>query len=705
MRLLLALLFTVPVFAQAPAASSEQSPPPAQPPAQAAPAAQQPTPDAPAAPQPAPATPAAEQPSPPAPAAAETKAAESPEPTTEPWITGSLYLGYRTLTAIRGSFQEYRSVVDLGEGPKLLDINFTILDPKKRFFDRIDAWGSGWGDDPYESAHVNARKAKLYEFSFDYRNLAYFDAVPSFANPFAPAGFDEQSFDIRKHILSVDLSLFPAKHITPYIAFDRNSNSGTGIEPWAQDANNVYPVPTILSDSTNNYRAGVRFEYGRFHVTLEQGGTTFKDEDQAYNNTYQPGIPTTIFGQTLSLNYLRQWYGIRGHSIYSKAMLTARPASWIDIYAQFLYSQPKTDVNFSEIASGNFVNLASLLFYSGQVTIGTGAANQPHTTANGGFEMRPFRRLRILESLMTNRLHDAASPLVAEQLLLNPTTAGPNIITSLNYTQFVNYNQQEVDAIYDFSHGITARVGYRFVWGDAQVLAGDLSQRGLVVPGQLQRNIGLAGFTYRPSEKLSVHLDFEGGGSDRIYFRTSLNNYYQGRARARYQVNKSLALQANFLVLNNQNPASDIRLDFQNRANALTVYWTPNNSKWVTLVAEYDRTTLRSDILYLSLPFLNTATSSYRDNAHTGTAAADFVLPHLNGAKLTVGGSFFISAGFQGAQSRPTRYYQPMARLALPVVKNVYWNTEWQYYGYGEPFYLYEGFHTHVFTTGVRITK
>jgi hypothetical protein len=683
MRLLLALLLSVPAFAQSPAALFEPS----------SDAAQQPS------------APPAQNP--PAPAqTAVPAAAASPAPTSQPWITGGLYLGYRTTTDIRGSFAEYRSVVDLGDGVKLLDLNFTIQDPKKRFFDRIDAWGSGWGDDPYESAHINARKAGLYEFSFDYRNLAYFNAVPSFANPLAPAGFDQQSFDIRKHILSVDLSLFPAKRVTPYLAFDRNSNSGTGIEPWSQDANNTYPVPTLLHDSTNNYRAGVHFEFRRFHVTLEQGGTTYKDDDQAYNNTYQPGDQTTpVFGQTLSLNYLRQWYGIRGSSIYEKAMLTARPASWIDIYAQFLYSQPKTDVSFSEIAGGNFLNLASLLFYSGQVTLGTGAANQPHTTANGGFELRPFHRLRILESVMTDRLHDAASPLVAEQLLLNPTTAGPNLVTALNYTQFVNYNQQEVDAIYDFSHGLTARAGYRFVWGDAQVLAGDLSQRGLVVPGRLQRNIALAGLTYRPSEKLSVHVDFEGGGSDRIYFRTSLNNYYQGRVRARYQATKTLALQANFQVLNNQNPASDIRLDFQSRANALTVYWTPDKLKWISLMAEYDRTTLRSDVLYLSLPFLNTANSSYRDNAHTGISAVDFSLHRVRDAKLTVGGSFFVSAGFQGAQSRPTRYYLPLARFSLPVVKNVYWNTEWQYYGYGEPFYVYEGFHTNIFTTGIRITR
>ena len=83
-------------------------------------------------------------------------------------------------------------------------------------------------------------------------------------------------------------------------------------------------------------------------------------------------------------------------------------------------------------------------------------------------------------------------------------------------------------------------------------------------------------------------------------------------------------------------------------------------------MGEYDRSTLRSDIRYLDLPFLTPATSSYRDNAHTATSAIDFMLPGLKDGKLTAGGSLFISRG-----SRPTRYYQPLARLSLPLHKHV----------------------------------
>ena len=418
MRYLLALILMVPALAQQPA-------PPAPPAAQA-----------PAAP---PATAPAFAATAPAPAATEEKT-ESPVPApVENWLTGSVDFGYRWVTAA-GNFQAYRSVVNLGQGPKLTGMDFTILDPKKRLFDRLDARAYGWGGDPYSLAHVNARKQGIYDFSFDYRNIAYFNALPSYSNPLAPAGFNEQAFDTRRRNTSFSLDLRPGKQIIPYLAFDRNSGYGHGIDTWVQDSNDEFAVPTLLRDSTNNYRGGIRFEWCNcLHVTLEVGGTTFKDDALASASGTNYGDRTTsLLGQTLVLNSLQQAYGIRGSSIYSKVLATASPFSWLNLYGQFLFSEPKTTVNYSDSATGNFAMLSSLLFYSGQQNLGTGAANQPHTSGNAGFELRPFRRLRIVESWMTDRYHDAASPLAAEQILLTPKTLGPDLVTPLNYTQAVN---------------------------------------------------------------------------------------------------------------------------------------------------------------------------------------------------------------------------------------------------------------------------
>ena len=317
---------------------------------------------------------------------------------TDEWITGSIDPGYRWVSDVSGSLPTYAaSVVNLGSGPKLTGLDFTILDPKHRWFDRLDARANAWGGDPYNTAHLDVRKKGVYELSADYRNIAYFNALPSFANPFAPLGFDEQSFDTRKRTGYVDLQLFPGKHVMPYLVFERNSTDGHGIETWVQDSNNEFAVPVLLRDSTNNYRGGIRLEYNRWHVTLEQGGTTYKNDDQASFNGVNYGDRTSpLLGTTSVLNSLTQTYGVRGTSVYTKVLATKpRPLSAGWIYSgQFLYSKPNTNARYFDNATGNFALLSAVLLYSGQFDMGV--EPRPRRArhirlSNAGVEIRPCR--------------------------------------------------------------------------------------------------------------------------------------------------------------------------------------------------------------------------------------------------------------------------------------------------------------------------
>src|ERR1700722_955425 len=157
--------------------------------------------------------------------------ATTPVPETEQWLTGSVDLGYRWNTGVSGSPKKYRSIVNLGSGPKFFGADFSIVDPKKRFFDRLDVRAYGWGDDPYSTLHVNVRKAKLYNFTADYRRIAYFNNLPSFADPSLSQGIvlNQEAQDTHRRITSLHLELLPGKWLVPYLAFDRDSDTGTGV--------------------------------------------------------------------------------------------------------------------------------------------------------------------------------------------------------------------------------------------------------------------------------------------------------------------------------------------------------------------------------------------------------------------------------------------------------------------------------------------
>jgi hypothetical protein len=635
------------------------------------------------------------------PAQAEAPAAAAAA-TAEPWLTGSIDLGYRFRSDVGGSFDAYRSVVNLYQGPRLFGTDFSIVDPKKRLFDRINVRGYNWGGDPYNTVHVDATKQGIYDFNFDYRDIAYFNFLPSFADPLLGSGLmlDESSFATRRRMSDFQLDLLPGHRIIPYLAYGRDSGSGTGITGFETDANS-YPVNNNMFDKTDNFRGGVRLEFNRFHATLEQGGTTLRDDQNAYISTTGVGNRSSLFlGQQLELSSLQQAYGITGDSIYTRALFTANPFTWVDLYGQFLYSQPQTNVNYTQLNTGNFVLLSSLLFYTGEQALGYAEAKQPHTTGSFGFELRPLKRVRVLESWMTDRLHTAAAGLLTD-MILEPATAAQTSPVALASLLVMNYNQQQTDVLVDVTRMLTLRGGYRYVWGNAEAPAPSLTGGGLE-SSELRQHVGLAGISFRTGQKLSATVDYEGASADHAYFRTSLYNYQKMRALARYQVSPALALQANFTVLDNQNPSPGINYDFLSRQSSLSVTWTPAGGKRISLLGEYTRSTLRSDINYLIPQLLSPAVSFYRDNAHMANAIVDVALPGYGKLtpRLAFGGSLFISSG-----SRPSSYYQPLVRLSVPLHKNVAWNSEYRYYGYGEVFYLFEGFRAHILQTGIRLSR
>ena len=265
-----------------------------------------------------------------------------------------------------------------------------------------------------------------------------------------------------------------------------------------------------------------------------------------------------------------------------------------------------------------------------------------------------------------------------------------------------NYSQSDIDLVVDPIRQLILRAGYRYLWGDARTVV--TPQAGLLgaETGQLRRHIGKGGFTYRPVARASISADIEAASSDRVYFRTSLNDYRRVRVRGRYQALNTLTFSADLALLSNENPAAGVDYDFLYRTSSLAILWTPAPGKRVQLQGSYSRSTIRSDISYFAPQFFERERSFYRDNAHTVDGRVDVVLPQYRGLapRLSLGGAFFFSSG-----SRATQHYQPLGNLSVPLSKTVSWTSEWRYHGFGETFYAFEAFRTHLITTGLRVSR
>jgi hypothetical protein len=591
-------------------------------------------------------------------------------------------------------------VANYGSGPKLFGADLLFSDPKGRLFDTLSLMATTWGGDPNQALRLDVNKRGVYRFSTDYRDVAYYNFLPSYANLSAgqALSLSERSYDSRRRLINSSLELRPGTHIIPYLEFSHDSNSGTGVTTY-QVQSNQYPVNNSLRDGSNVYRGGVRFERNRWHLTLEQGGSSFKDDSRDSWSGVNNGNRTIQYmGQTLTLASLNQAYAIRGSSTFERVVATASPFSWLNLYGQFLYAQARNDLSYLENAKGNFLLLSALSFFGSSYSTLTGVAKQPHTTGNFGLELRPLKRLRITDSVSTDHYHTASAGVLAEQLFFTLTTTQSS--TAAADRLVYNFNQHEVNAFFDVTSKILLRGGYRYVWGDATVRSATLvtPTLGSLEGGELRRHVGIAGMSYRWNQKLTASFDFEGSNGVRNYFRTALQDYQRGRVRARYQAHASLLLTANFSLLHNTNPAPTVDYKFQSRTNSFGADWRPGGSKYFGIYAEYDRTTLRSDIGYLVPQTLSWDRSLYREDAHTGLALLQFRLPQMPGAEASLGGSLFASHG-----SRPTRFYEPVGKLSVPLCKRVNWTAEWRFYGMSDIYYSYEAFRAHIFQTGLRL--
>ncbi len=600
----------------------------------------------------------------------------------------SLEAGYRWNQGVQGNFNIYRSVVNLGEGPRVTSLDLTYQGKPNGWLDQMNIRATGWGGDPYNWAHFDAVREKLYRLNIDYRNIAYFNNLPSFANPQLTNGifYSQRAMDIHRRMAETELELRPGTRVIPYLAWSHNSGFGTGITDYIA-TQNEYPVSNSLRDKTDLFRGGVHIEMNRWHVTLEEGGTLFKDDQRVFTNDRNLGNRATpYFGQSLFVTNLNEAYGVRGSSLYSKALLTASPFSWLDVNAQFLFSEPKTDTNFNLAALGKFATAVPGVVVDVQNSIIAAQASQPHTTATAGFEMRPLNRVRILESFTTDRFHDASALLLA------------GTVDRLE----VNYNRQEFDVLVDLTGRVTVRGGHRYTWGDGRTAAPLLSATGGFETGELRNNAALAGLNFRVTQKFTFNVDAEVQRGNRAWFRTSLLNYEKVRGRAQYQLTSFLNLGATFGVLQNEYPkgATNGNFNMDSHTFFMSVLVTPKGGNRFRLFGEYGRSTFFSQLGYILPTDFTQQLSRYQDNGHAATALLDFVPVKTAkfSPRISVGGSLFTSNG-----SRPTNFYQPLARVIIPINKHLEWNADWRWYGMSEAFYQYEGFRGHQGLVGFRV--
>jgi len=633
-----------------------------------------------------------------------TKTEESSSPQAEKTLEGYVDLGARWI-GYGGDFNTYRSLVNLSQGLRLVGTDVKWEPAKSRWIDSLRIQGANWGGDPYNTARLDLYKKGIYRYVGTYSNIAYFNYLPSFADPTAAGGvyLNQRSYDTTVRTFDNELQLFPGGRVIPYLSYGRNSDLGTGITTLVETGNE-YPLRNLLNWKLDEYRAGARIELKHFHATVEAGGMEFKDDQGVYSTGKLTGNRLSQYlGQSLFLQTGQQFYRVRGNGYHEKALFSASPASWLDLSGQIVRFTPKTLASYSQNATGNLVSEEELLLLFPRTTdMFFGTATMPRTSGSISAEARPMNRLRIRTSYETDRFVSSGqgTNTAAFYATLAGLTAAQTVTASEAERLEVSRNREQIEALYDLSKRVLIRGGYRYEFGTAVVKANPYTTDQPTETAKLQRHIGLAGFRAVPVTRWVATGDVEYANGVKTYYRTGLMDTKKWKLQNRVSIAKSWFFNLNYAAFLNSNPSTGINNQFTSYVGTASLQWMPDGGKNVSILADYQRSAVHSEIITLYPLGLFELTSKYRDNAHTGTLMADMKLPMTHGyaGRMTFGGSFVSANG-----SRPVNYYMPQGRIQLPVTPRLQFFSEWKYYGLNQSFYTYEGFRSHSFTGGIRI--
>ena len=229
-------------------------------------------------------------------------------------IKQSIEFGGR-LTSVTGNEQTYDTMVNLQQGPRLL--NFTTemrsLDHRGTFLDRLYFSNFGYGGDPNVVSVLRISKNKWYMFDASFRHDENFWDYSILANPFnpapppanAPANFNPiitappnvlntavvatspHLYNTRRNMQSYGLTILPDSKVRLRLGFNHTSNNGPAFTTDHEGTEQYFLQH--LSNTMNQYRLGVDFRFlPRTNISYDEIWSYYKadpgttDENQQF---------------------------------------------------------------------------------------------------------------------------------------------------------------------------------------------------------------------------------------------------------------------------------------------------------------------------------------------------------------------------------------------------------------------------------------
>lgn len=644
------------------------------------------------------------------------RAQETPAPTApEGFRLGSmtaqstLEFGWRQLF-LGGSRDLYRSHINLDEGLRLFGLTFASRYPENTgpLFDVLAYSMASWGGDPYNTAALRVEKRGLYRFDFAYSRIAYYNFLPTFANPLLGRGelLGQHSRDAARRRSEYRLTLFPDADFRLHFGYERNAQFGFALTTFPIGLDE-FLLQDPLRVTTDDYRVGADFRLGRIHVTVEQGFRAFKNDihtnqpEGAPNlgNNRNPANPTSANPQQILLTTFEHNVGIRGWVPTTRLGLHGHLHRTLLITGRFAYSDASIDVARQEQGTGTLFDLSVLRYVTAYTSTSLAQASRPNALADLSANYRPHRRVTLTNSIRFSHFTIAGDVRTHTQQQLGTDLRGLPSVPATRTVQESLGAHTSVDSLLNRLEGtleltprLLLRAGYRLTHRRVVLQRPEADVR---EESELTTHAFLGGLSLRASSAFRLFSQIERGTSDNVFTRVAPYRFTRLRLRTQYRPRTSLTLSAQGILTDSRNPNPLVDNVRRNRSLTLTTLWTP--SERLALSLSYTRSDITSSILILH-PRLRTIESS-RYVADDNVVEGDLTLSPVPHLRLALGYSVVNAQG-----TLPLNFHQPRGMISYTFPKRFTWSVGWRWYGYNRKGLALEDYRAHTLSSSLKIT-
>ena len=609
-------------------------------------------------------------------------------------------VGYRWVDT-KGSEEMYRSMVNLGEGPKLLHSDLTLRANYGAgvVFDHLDISMDNWGGDPYNTVRFSFGRTGAYEVSGTYLNQQYFNWIPAFDNPLFGQGktVDQHRLDVGYRTTDVELKLFPTSWARPFFGYARTTGFGPGLttESFTGDE---FVLGQNWQYAANDYRGGLEIALPRLTVSVEQGFRHLQNDTAVSWNGDSTGNSANPFlGEQITLSQDVRGYHDRTDIPIFRGLVKATPFNWMKFTGRYIYAAADTGGAMTETASGNLATLENRLFYESQLDSFSTRARAPQNNGSFVLELTPLSRLSVTDQFRVRTYHVSGSGLLASTYYQARPLSGepvtyPQVDVSEVVNSYLSYSgvQNQLEAEVGIWGNLYARGGWRYT--DTKATVGGEERRSASVIQQT----AIAGVAYRQGRWLELGLDYEDNNpSAHSVMRTDLFDYSQVKFDWKVGSWKGLSANGNVATLTNRNPQADIDLRGHNRNYAVAVNYDAGERLHASV--DYMKSSIYSDMAIILPQTLQTGRSVY-DESLNGVGGSMGVGLY-RGTRFDFGYRGIFSTG-----SYPLNYHQPYAQLTVPLHNHLAVKGYWQYYDYNQKGLSLQSYHSNLATLSLVVS-